>query len=64
MVPSPCLLLTFEFVFTTVTKSGRQSEISKRSGLFFPKIGKTQLLQLEHTLKYEVYVELPLLLKN
>ena len=51
MVPSRYLILTFEFVFTIVIKSGRQSENIKRSGLFLPKIGKTQMLQLEDTLK-------------
>ena len=51
MVQSRYLILTFEFVFTIVAKFGRQSENIKRSGLFLPKIDKTQMLQLEDTLK-------------
>ena len=45
------LYLLLNMFFTNVTKSGRQSKNSKRSGLFLPKIGKTQMLLLEHTLK-------------
>ena len=55
---------TTQIYFITVTKSGRQSKTIKKSGFIFPKDWQNSNATARTYTKIEVYVEIPLFLKN